>query len=216
MKKIFTTLLFLALITLTTFAVFAQETSTDEANSVRDNVQKKVEEARTIPFAYIGTVTDIAEQTIQINKFIFSKAKEDAGEIQQISVDEENTAFVKITKSTTSVKFSDLAIGDYIIAMGYKNGNGVLEGKRILITTAVELTTRKAVFGEPSDMAKRSLTLTASTGKEWDVEFGKTWEGPELSEIEEGDRIIVVGTTEGNSLEARFLDIITPETTKEE
>ncbi|RLC30659.1 hypothetical protein DRH13_04035 [Candidatus Woesebacteria bacterium] len=216
MKKIFTTLLFLVLTTLTTFAAFAQETSTDEANSVRDNVQKKVEEARTIPFAYIGTVTDIAERTIQINKFIFSKAKEDAGEIQQISVDEEDTAFVKVTKSTTSVKFSDLAIGDFIIAMGYKNGNGVLEGKRILITTAVEPTTRKTVFGEPSEIAKRSLTLTASTGKEWVVEFGTTWVGPELNEIEEGDKVMIVGTTEGNTLDARFLHIITPEVAEEE
>ena len=216
MKKIFTVLFFLTLITLTTFIAFAQETSTDEANSVRDTVQKKVEEARTIPFAYIGTVTDIAEQTIQINKFIFSKTKEDAGEIQQISVDEENTVFVKITKNTTSVKFSDLAIGDFIIAMGYKNGNGVLEGERILITTAVEPTTRKAVFGEPSEIMKRSLTLTASTGKEWVAEFGTTWEGPELSDIEEGDRIIVVGTTDGNTLDARFLHIITPEVTEEE
>jgi hypothetical protein len=216
MKKIFTLLLSLILITLTAFAALAQETSTDEAASVRNNVQKKVEEARTIPFAYIGTVTDIAEQTIQINKFIFSKAKEEVGEIQQISVDEENTDFVKITKNTTSVKFSDLAIGDFVIAMGYTNGNGVLEGKRILITTSVEPTTRKAVFGEPSEITKRSLTLTASTGKEWVVELGTTWTGPELSEIEGGDKIMIVGTTEGNTLDARFLHIIAPETTETE
>jgi len=215
MKKIFTVVFLLILITLTAYTALAQETSTDEAESVRENVQKKVEEARTIPFAYIGTVTDIAEQTIQINKFIFGKTNEDSGEIQQISVDEENTNFVKITKSTTSVKFADLAIGDFIIAMGYKNGNSVLEGERILITTAIEPTTRKAAFGEPSDIAKRSLTLTASTGKEWVVEFGATWEGPELDEIEDGDRIMVVGTTEGNTLEARFLHIITPETVEE-
>ena len=99
MKKTIVILSLLLLGTLTAVATFAQETSTDEANSVRDTVQRKVEEARTIPFAYIGTVTDIAEETIQINKYIFSEAKEDAGEIQQISVDEENTTFVKITKS---------------------------------------------------------------------------------------------------------------------
>lgn len=216
MKKILTVLLFLTLTTLAAFTTFAQETSTDEASSVRDNVQKKVEEARTIPFAYIGTVTDIAEQTIQINKFIFSKTKEDAGEIQQISVNEESTDFVKVTKNTTSVKFSDLAIGDYIIAMGFKNSNSVLEGKRILITTPVELTTRKAVHGEPSEITKKSLTLTASTGKEWVVEFGTTWVGPELNEIEEGNKIMIVGTTEGNTLDARFLHIIDPGTTEEE
>jgi hypothetical protein len=216
MKKTFTIIFFLILIAATSFVALAQETSTDEAESVRENVQKKVEEARTIPFAYIGTVTDIAEQTIQINKFIFSKTSDDAGEIQQISVDEENTNFVKVTKSTTSVKFSDLAIGDFIIAMGFKNGNSVLAGERILITTPIEPTTRKTVFGEPSDIAKKSLTLTASTGKEWVVEFEATWVGPELSEIEGGDRIIVVGTTEGNTLEARFLHIIAPEIAEDE
>jgi hypothetical protein len=215
MKKILTAIFLLTLITLTSFVALAQETPTEEAGSVRENVQKKVEEARTIPFAYIGTVTDIAEQTIQINKFIFGKTNEDTGEIQQISVDEENTDFVKITKSPTSVKFADLAIGDFIIAMGYKNGNSVLAGERILISTPIETTTRKAVFGEPSDVIKKTLTLTASTGKEWVVEFGATWEGPELSEIEDGDKIIVVGTTEGNTLEARFLRIITPEKTED-
>ncbi len=216
MKKILVVLFFLTLITLTSFAVLAQEASTDEAATIRDNVQKKVEEARTIPFAYIGTVTDIAEQTIQINKFIFNKTKEDTGEIQQVSVDEENTVFVKIIKNTTSVKFSDLAIGDFIVAMGYKNGNSVLKGERILITTAVEPTTRKTVFGEPFEIAKKSLTLTAASGKEWAVEFGTKWVGPELSEIEEGDKIMVVGTAEGNALDARFLHIITPEVTEEE
>ena len=216
MKKTIVILSLLLLGTLTAVATFAQETSTDEANSVRDTVQRKVEEARTIPFAYIGTVTDIAEETIQINKYIFSETKEDAGEIQQISVDEENTTFVKITKNTTTVKYSDLAIGDFIIAMGYKNGNNVLEGSRILITTAIEPTTRKAVFGEPSEMTKKTLTLNASSGKEWDVEFGSKWTGPELADIEEGDKIMVVGTTEGNTLSARFLHIISPEEAKEE
>lgn len=216
MKKIFTIFALLVLTTLTTIATFAQETSTEEANSVRETVQKKVEEARTIPFAYIGTVTDIAEQTIQINKFIFGGTKEDTGEIQQISVDEENTDFVKITKSSTAVKFSDLAIGDFIIAMGYKNGNSVLKGDRILITTAIEPTTRKPVFGEPSEITKKTMMLTASSGKEWKIEFGSKWTGPELSEIEEGNKVVIVGTTEGNTLKARFLQIIAPEEAKEE
>lgn len=114
------------------------------------------------------------------------------------------------------MKSSDLAIGDFIVAMGYKNGNDVLKGERILITTAVELTTRTAVFGEPSEITKKSLTLTAASGKEWTVEFGTKWVGPELNEIEEGDRIMIVGTAEGNTLDARFLHIINPEATEKE
>ena len=50
MKKAFTIIFFLILITATSFVALAQETSTEEAESVRKNVQKKVEEAKTIPF----------------------------------------------------------------------------------------------------------------------------------------------------------------------
>jgi len=195
-------------------AAFAQETATEEADPIRDKVQQKVEEARTIPFSYIGTVTDIAEQTIQINKHVFDGATEDSGEIQQISIDEEETTFVKIAKNTTTVSFSDVAIGDFIIAMGYKNGNGVLEAERVLITTPLEPTTRKTLYGKPSDIASKGLTLMDQDGREWSVEFGKSWVGPELDEIEDGDNIIVVGLAEDNTLEARFLHIVSSSVTE--
>ncbi len=212
MKKI---LLILFMFILVGGVALAQETATEEADPIRDKVQQKVEEARTIPFSYIGTVTDIAEQTIQINKHVFNGTTENSGEIQQISVDEDGTTFVKIAKSTTTVSFSDVAIGDFIIAMGYKNGNGVLEAERVLITTPLEPTTRKTLYGEPSDIASKELTLMDQGGREWSVEFGKSWVGPELSEIEDGDSIVVVGLAEDNTLEARFLHIVSSSVTEE-
>ncbi|MEJ2347680.1 MAG: hypothetical protein P8Y17_00565 [Patescibacteria group bacterium] len=206
MKRI---LIALSLFILSAVTIFAQEPATEEGDTIRDKVQQKVEEARTIPFSYIGTVTDIAEETIQINKHVFDGLTETNGQIQQISINEEATTFVKIAKTTTTVNFSDVAIGDFIIAMGYKNGNDVLEAQRILITTPLEVTTRKALFGEPSDISSRSLTLKTQDG-DWSVEFGKTWVGPDLDEIGENDKVIVIGSAEDKTLEARFLEIISP------
>jgi hypothetical protein len=206
MKKI---LIAVSLFILSAVTIFAQEPATEEGDTIRDKVQQKVEEARTVPFSYIGTVTDIAEETIQINKHVFDGLTETNGQIQQISINEEATTFVKIAKTTTTVNFSDVAIGDFIIAMGYKNGNDVLEAQRILITTPLEVTTRKALFGEPSDISSRSLTLKTQDG-DWSVEFGKTWVGPDLDEIGENDKVIVIGNTEDKTLEARFLEIISP------
>ncbi|MEJ2441571.1 MAG: hypothetical protein P8Y06_01470 [Patescibacteria group bacterium] len=206
MKRI---LIALSLFILSAVTIFAQEPATEEGDTIRDKVQQKVEEARTIPFSYIGTVTDIAEETIQINKHVFDGLTETNGQIQQISINEETTTFVKIAKTTTTVNFSDVAIGDFIIAMGYKNGNDVLEAQRILITTPLEVTTRKALFGEPSDISSRSLTLKTQDG-DWSVEFGKTWVGPDLDEIGENDKVIVIGSAEDKTLEARFLEIISP------
>jgi sporulation protein YlmC with PRC-barrel domain len=206
MKKI---LIAVSLFILSAVTIFAQEPATEEGDTIRDKVQQKVEEARTVPFSYIGTVTDIAEETIQINKHVFDGLTETNGQIQQISINEEATTFVKIAKTTTTVNFSDVAIGDFIIAMGYKNGNDVLEAQRILITTPLEVTTRKALFGEPSDISSRSLTLKTQDG-DWSVEFGKTWVGPDLDEIGENDKVIVIGSAEDKTLEARFLEIISP------
>ncbi|MGB6839070.1 MAG: Ig-like domain-containing protein [Microgenomates group bacterium] len=188
-----------------------EESATEEADSVRDKVQQKVEEARSVPFAYIGTVTDISEQTLQINKFVFTRTENDTSEIQQISIDDEETAFVKITKVSKVVEFSDVAIGDFIITMGFKNGNGVLSAKRVLITTPIEPTKRKAVYGEVDEIGKKEITLTASDGREWTAEFGKSWKGPELDEIDKGNVIIAVGTASEATLETRTLFVIPAE-----
>ncbi|MEK7550341.1 MAG: hypothetical protein AAB535_00945 [Patescibacteria group bacterium] len=77
----------------------------------------RLEKAANKPKAYLGIVTDITDSTIQI--------KTTSGEIRQISITSDVT-FVKI----------EPAIGDFIVAMGYRNGNQVLNAQRILITPA--------------------------------------------------------------------------------
>lgn len=109
----------------------------EEADSIRERVEQKVSQALKSPKALLGTVTDISENTLQI--------KSVAGEIEQISVSADTFALA-MGKTNKEVKMADVAIGDYIVAMGFMNGNGVLDTKRILVTSPIDNTNRLIIF----------------------------------------------------------------------
>lgn len=125
-------------------------TASTASDSIREKVQQKVDEALKKPKAFIGTITDISENTLQI--------KTDTGEIKQSSVTSD-TVFVKIDKTTKEIKLSDVAIGDFIVAMGLKNGDEVLEAKRILITAPITEPKRSISMGKGADITAAKNTL---------------------------------------------------------
>jgi hypothetical protein len=105
---------------------------TDASDS--SDIRKKVAEdlANTInrPKAYIGVITDITDSTVEI--------KSAQSDIQQISINTESTNVVNMTaKVQKQVKTTDIAIGDFIVAMGYIETNAVLSAQRILITNPI-------------------------------------------------------------------------------
>lgn len=119
--------------------------ASESGSSIRDKVAAKVEELMYRPKAYLGVVTDIAESTIQV--------RSKSGEIKQIST---NTESVVVTKDSgikvTTVKFDDIAIGDFVVAMGYINGNSVLTAQRILITPQIEESVIDVLYGKAIDL----------------------------------------------------------------
>lgn len=112
-----------------------QNQNENATSSTRGKVMQKVNEASYSPKAYLGTVTDITDNTIQI--------KTQEGSIEQISTSKEETSVLKMGKTNKEVALTDLAIGDFIVAMGFKNGNNVLNTKRILVTTPPSSPTRE-------------------------------------------------------------------------
>jgi len=163
------------------------DTDSTDSSDIREKVQEKVKLAQTVPFSYIGTVTDIAEDTIQLRAL--------TGEIKQASVDSD-TEYINQTGSTSKkINFKDVAIGDFIISMGFKNGQEVLLTKRLLVTTALESPTRKVVFGKVKSIESKVLTVE-SNGTETEITFSKTWKGPEIDEIDTDSDIIVVYLTD--------------------
>jgi hypothetical protein len=101
--------------------------------AIRENVAQKVAAAMNQPKAYLGVVTDITSTTIQ--------TKTPESQIEQIAIGGSEIVVVN-SKGTNNktVKLTDIAIGDFIVAMGYVNGNQVLEAQRILITDPLQNT----------------------------------------------------------------------------
>ncbi len=203
------TLIFLTISLVFILPIFAQENSDSEdlkeattSDVIRQKVQQKLEEAKNKPKARLGTITDISETTIQIKSL--------SGEIQQISVNEESTAFVKLTPKRAVVKYSDVAIGDFIVAMGYLNGEGVLDSKRILITNAPEEDKRKVFLGTVLSIERKkvSLKVGGQNSEGVTINFPARWKGPEISDFSEGDTLIVIVDVEEDKNTVRTIEII--------
>ena len=201
--------------------VNAQEdpTPTSTSEAIREKVQEKVNAVLDKPFAYLGTVTDITGLNIQIGKFSLDNGQTNSSsEIQQIATDD-NTAFVSVGKTIKTIVFDDVAIGDFIVAMGYKTGNGVLEAKRILTTEALQSSGRESnIFTireiESGDISVNtngdSETYTVTT-KNADIYFlddeGEA-DSLRVSELNIEDKIIVVGVDVEGEIEARTIRVI--------
>lgn len=214
MKKIIAIIILFLILTLRSFTASAQDEATESAEStdpIRDAVQEKLEEAQTKPKAYLGVVTDIVEDTIQIKSL--------EGEIQQVSVNENETSFANLISSAKTVTFSDIAIGDFLVLMGFLDGNSVLTARRILITDEPEKPERVSMYGEVTELGIGSLVLQSKTnGQSFEVEPSNNIsvtqilegevEKSRFSQIEEKSIIIVIGELEDNTLDARTIHVI--------
>lgn len=158
------------------------------------------------PQAYIGTVTDISNSVIQI--------KNDMGDIEQIS-GTANASYIDTRNNTTKqIKATDVAIGDYLIAMGIKDGNNILTSSRLLVTDPLAPTKRTSFYGVVTDdsgtnkfVAKNpktneTLTITPATGITIlgnEKSFGK---------ISNNEKVIVAGELKDGIIAARTIEVI--------
>lgn len=196
MKKYFFTLLFLFLALLTFKNVSAQTIATDSSDSIKDKVEEKINQARQRAKAYIGVITDKTEESLQLKK--------DTGEIILVSIDADNTDFIKVDKQTSTAKYSDVAIGDYIISMGYVDEENVLSATRVLITQEIKKPSRNVYFGKIVSIENKKVSVNFD-GQEYQLSFPKKWDGPEINELNSGDEIAVVGSLEENNVLLRTI-----------
>lgn len=175
-----------------------QETSLDAIYSSEflDFVE---EDTTKTPIAYTGSITDITERNIQI--------KADDGSIKQLTT-AENATFSKIKRpnnTSETIKLSDLAIGDYIIAMGFAGSiNTVLDTKRIIVDAEAK-NENTAMYGIIADLTKKKLTLTKLDNTEIEITLPKTWTGPDVSDMEENQKIIVTGSENEDDFNLRSI-----------
>lgn len=186
----------------------AQDEST--SSSIRDLVREKVKEKLDTltalqPQAVIGTTQKISDRSLEI-KTVDEK-------IQLVATSDETKIF-RITKGKRSeIKFADLALDENIIAMGYKNSQSVLEGKRIITSDEPPLGNNKqTAYGKVSVLGKNTLTVKhPQTGEERSIKVSSktdiTGKGDDgsiaditFAEIKIEDGVVVVGTPDNNGL----------------
>lgn len=202
-----------------TFApVSAQEATPATQSSVKDEVREKVREkveglAHT-PRALVGTLADISDSTLQIKTM--------AGETEQAAISDD-TKFVRVVKGkSTEIKFADLVLKDFIVVMGFKNGNNILAAGRVITYDKNPITTRRAVYGVIDKIEKSTITLKhPKTGETWTVETSsktkitkkgdKGFEDIKIKDLKAGDRIVAAGLPdekEANTLSAGRIHVI--------
>lgn len=172
-------------------------------------VAQKVAQAKSKPKAYFGTVTDIADSTIQI--------KTTDSQIEQVAIGEPGIVVVN-TKGTNNkvLKLTDIAIGDFIVAMGYINGNQVLHAQRILVTDAIIEPKISISMAKVTDVSKKSLNVISikdsqkiivTPDKDTNIIsfLDKKTKDILLSDIIDDDLVIIVTDNSGNAPSVRSI-----------
>lgn len=168
--------------------------------SVREKVRQTIENLIKKPKAAIGTLNQIADTSLEV--------KTKNGKIEMIATNA-STTYARITKNKKAdIKFEELVIGDYTVALGAKNSNGIVEAKRILTYDKEPILTTRAVFGLVEENNKGKISIKhPKNGKAWTIQTskktnltGKGFDGSaklNIKDIEAGDRIVVIGTPDG-------------------
>lgn len=180
-------------------------TDSSSESAIRAKVEEKVKAAMSKPKAYLGVVTDITDSTIQIKAL--------NGEIKQITAKAEEVTVIKTGKTNKEVKLTDIGIGDFIVAMGYKNGNQVLTAQRILITEPVIEPRSKATYGAVSAVSVKSVTIAENelTPDKLTGIFSVSREKVAktlFSNIEEGGFAVFVTLEESNKTTVRSIFVL--------
>lgn len=177
--------------------VLAQEDATPgAADSIRERVREKVETILKQPRALVGTLVEITDSTLQI------QTRNE--EIAFASTSQQSSFLRVVGARRNEIEFDELVLGDFIVAMGFRNGNDVLEAQRVITYDRTPITARRAVFGVVQGNVRGTLTLQhPKTAEVWTVETSRdteiTRKGPEgfqeidIDEVQVGDRLIAAG-----------------------
>lgn len=130
-----------------------EETSEE---SVRDKVQQQLQDISNKPQAIVGTVTDKTQNGFNV--------RNGSSELKLVSVDTKQTLFIKSGQTTKSIPFSDLAIGDYVAAIGYETSNSALEANRVLISSITNTQDFRIFLGKVTKANTRQIDMDILAG----------------------------------------------------
>jgi len=200
----------------------ATESAEISNEEIKEKIQERIEQVKkeSKKRAFWGILKEITNSTLILTN-------DSRGE--KIIKTGINTQFLKT--GGKEIKITDLEIGNFIIALGYWQENGTLEGKKIISSTETPKAAlrRYAIYGKISDISKEEKVLSVIHPIKSEIVYEvkiteKTiiTEKTEEEKIKKVDftklaidkRIVAVGTREKGSgtLTAKIIHII-PEKT---
>ena len=181
-----------------------------DSENMEDKIKEKLDSVQKITEFYKGTITDITDNNMQM--------KTSNDEIKQISYEANTTTFAKVGKTMTKITASDIAIGDYILALGQKSDNGVLETFRIIVTQPSIPEEIKVFYGTVSQKSKTDMEISEQGALNVLVEIdnnSKTYKGElfdpiraRFADIKEGDTVIGTYSTQKELNIARKINVL--------
>lgn len=194
-----------------------EEEATAPAERVQEIRQKAQERIMALrgaakKRAYWGKLAEITNSTLVLEN--------SRGE-RRVKTDEDTKFFL----GKAAIKFEDLEIDNFIIAMGYLDESGTLLAKRIisLKTPPKPAIKRHAVYGKVTDISADEKILAVTHPKKevtYEVQvtsktiITKKVEGKMkkvvFADIEMGDRVVAIGTKEeeNETITARIIHVI--------
>lgn len=160
----------------------------------------------------IGTITDLTEGSIQV--------RTSNGEITQVAVNDD-TSYVSTVQTTTDISFEDVAIGDFVAAVGTPGEMEVINAQRVIVSSQLEESSDVIAFGTVQTLTSNDFIVNnEQSGDEWSVDAtdsptvtatndeGEIATARLTSVAEEGDWIIIVGEMEDDELIARRIHVL--------
>jgi len=194
--------------------------------AVREKVRGMLDEAKKgQKKAFVGKIFEITNASLVL------KTRE--GEKQA----EVATDAAIIGKNKKQIKFKDLEIGAFTIAMGYLDKNNILQTKRLVIIDEPPPLERQIVIGQVTDISAKSklitvrnkgknetYTLAIDEGTKIVKKVGGKTKLFKFSQMEIGNKIVSVGRVEKKGVQtitAKIIQILTgtspsPAPTKQE
>lgn len=188
-------------------------TPTGRLEQIKERVQERIQDlTKAKKRAVWGTLSQVTNSTLVLTT--------SRGE-QRIKTTDQTKFFIGKKEG----KMSDLAIGNFIIAMGYEE-NGVFVARRVSASSQPPKPAprRNAVYGKVSDISEEEKILVLTHPKKPELSFEvkitdktvitKKVDGKmqkiKFEEIKIGDRVVAVGTQEkeGGTITAKLIHVI--------
>ncbi|HUV43072.1 MAG TPA: hypothetical protein VMY36_04205 [Patescibacteria group bacterium] len=181
---------------------------------IKEQVQERIENVLQAADeekkgALVGTLKSIANSTLTIEI--------ESGDAQ-VKIDDET---VIINPDRDEIELEDLSVGSKIIALGYTESQTTLNSKRIIVIEEFQTPETEVVFGVVTDISQEEKVLTIKHPKNeniYMIEIGSQTtitkkideeiEKISFSDIEEDDRLVVVGIPGENGEKMVTADLI--------